>query len=45
MTSRNLVVAFEQGALTVQQAQALRAFLQTAPQQFPNVRIVLTFIP
>ena len=45
MTSRNLVVAFEQGALTVQQAQALRAFMQTAPQQFPNVRIVLTFIP
>ena len=43
--SRNLVIAFEQGALTVQQAQALRAFMQTASQQFPNVRIVLTFIP
>jgi RHS repeat-associated protein len=43
--SRNLVIAFEKGALTVPQAQALKAFMQTASQRFPNVKILLTEIP
>jgi len=42
---RNLVIAFENGAMTVQQAQAVRQFVQTASRQFPNIRVVLQFIP
>jgi hypothetical protein len=41
---RVLLVAFEQGAATAQQAQALRAFLQTARQNWPNIKVVFQFI-
>ncbi|MGH9900360.1 MAG: RHS repeat-associated core domain-containing protein, partial [Pyrinomonadaceae bacterium] len=42
---RVLLVAMEQGAPTVAQAQALRTFIQTAQQQWPNIRVVFQFIP
>jgi hypothetical protein len=42
--SRVLLVAFEQGAPTVQQAQTLRAFLQTASQQWPKIKVVFQFL-
>ena len=43
--SRTLIIAVEKGALTVPQGQALRAFMQSAAQRFPNIKIVLTEIP
>jgi len=42
---RVLVVAFEDGALTVDQARALAEFARRAPSAWPNVTIVFTFIP
>ncbi len=41
---RVLLVAFEQGAATAQQAQALRNFIQTARQNWPNIKVVFQFI-
>ena len=42
---RVLVVAFEEGAATLEQASALQAFIQIARQQWPNVKVVYQFIP
>jgi len=45
ITDRVLLVAFEDGAGTVIQGQALEQFLQTAATQWPNIKIVFQFIP
>src|SRR5262249_6446478 len=42
---RVLIVALEDGAATVEQALALKTFLQTAAQQFPNIKVIYQFIP
>jgi RHS repeat-associated protein len=44
IAQRVLVVAFEQGAPTARQAETLRAFIQTARQNWPNVKVVFQFI-
>jgi hypothetical protein len=40
-----LVVAFEEGAATIEQAQVLEEFLRIAKASWPNVKIAFSFIP
>ncbi len=42
---KRLVIAFEQGAATSTQAQAITRFLREAGSKFPDVKIVIQFIP
>jgi RHS repeat-associated protein len=42
---RVLVVALEEGAATLEQAVALRAFIVDMAKQWPNVKIVFQFVP
>lgn len=40
-----LVVAFEDGAATIEQAQVLEDFLRIAKTSWPNIKIAFSFIP
>ena len=40
-----LVVAFEEGAATIEQAQVLEEFLRIAKTSWPNIKIAFSFIP
>jgi hypothetical protein len=44
ITDKVLVVAFEEGAATAEQAEAMLRFLRIAPAEFPDVKIVFQFI-
>ena len=42
---RVLLVALERGAASSEQAAVLKAFQKTAAQQWPNIKVMLQFIP
>ena len=44
ITERVLIVAIEDGAATVEQELALKAFLRDYKSVWPNIKIVLQFI-
>ncbi len=43
--SKILVIAFEQGAATGTQAGAIARFIREAATKFPDVKVVIQFIP
>jgi RHS repeat-associated protein len=45
VTDRVLIVAFEEGAASAEQARALAQFASEFSQNFPNVRLLFQFVP